>query len=59
MVDVSKLTPAQRQQHAVILRFPSLVDGSGMVFDGSGEVRTGIEESWNSWVVLDEELDDC
>ena len=30
-----------------------------MVFDGSGEVRPGIEEACNSCVVLCEELDDC
>ena len=30
-----------------------------MVFYGSGEVRLGIEEAWNSCVVLCEELDAC
>ena len=30
-----------------------------MVFDGSGEVRWGIEEACNSCVLLCEELDDC
>ena len=30
-----------------------------MVFDGSGEVRPGIEEACNSCVVLGEDLDDC
>ena len=30
-----------------------------MVFDRSGEVRPGIEESWNSCVVFCEYLDDC
>ena len=29
-----------------------------MVFDGSGEVRPGIEEDCNSCVVLGEDLDD-
>ena len=29
-----------------------------MVFEGSGEVRTGIEEACNSCVVLGEELDE-
>ena len=30
-----------------------------MVFDVSGRVQPGIEEAWNSCVVLCEELDDC
>ena len=30
-----------------------------MVFDGSVEVRPGIEEACNLCVVLGEELDDC
>ena len=30
-----------------------------MVFDGSGEVRTGIEEACNSGIVFCEELDEC
>ena len=41
------------------MRLPLLVDGSGMVFDGSGEVRPGIEEACNSCVVLCEDMDDC
>ena len=35
------------------------MDGSGMVFDGSGEVRPGIEEDCNYGVVFCEDLDDC
>ena len=34
------------------------MDDSGMVFEGSGEVRPGIEEACNSCVVLYEEVDD-
>ena len=30
-----------------------------MVFEGSGEVRPGIEEACNSCVVLCEDMDDC
>ena len=30
-----------------------------MVFDRSGEVRPGIEESFDSAIVFCEELDDC
>ena len=41
------------------MQLPSLVDGGGMVFDGSGEVRLGIEEACKSCIVLGEELDDC
>ena len=40
----------------MILTF--LVDGSGMVFDGSDEVQPGIEEARDSGVVFCEELDD-
>ena len=36
----------------------SLVGGGGMVFDGSGEFRPGIEEACKSCVVLGEELHD-
>ena len=42
-----------------LLQLPFLVEGGGMSFDGSGEVRPGIEESCNSDVVLCEEIDDC
>ena len=45
--------------HPKILRLPLLVDGGGMAFDGSGEVRPGIEKACNSCVVLGEDLDDC
>ena len=41
------------------MRLPLLVDGGGMVFDGSGEVWPGIEEAYNSCVVLCEEMDEC
>ena len=34
-----------------------LVDWSDMVFDRSGEVQPGIEEAYNSGVVICEELD--
>ena len=40
------------------MRLPLLVDGVGMVFDGSGEVRPGIEEACDYGVVLYEDLDD-
>ena len=30
-----------------------------MVFDGSGEVRPGIEEAYDSGVILCEEIYDC
>ena len=30
-----------------------------MIFDGSGEVRPGIEEACDSGVVLCEDMDDC
>ena len=36
-----------------------LLDGSGMVFDGSGEVRPCIEEACDSWILFCEYLDDC
>ena len=36
-----------------------LVDGGGMVFDVSGEVRPVIEEYFNSCVVFCEEIYDC
>ena len=35
------------------------MDSGGMVFEGSGEVQPGIEEAYNSCVMLCEELDDC
>ena len=35
------------------------VDGGGTVFEGSGEIRPGIEEACNYGVVLCEYLDDC
>ena len=35
------------------------MDGDGMVFDGSGEVRPGIEEACDSDVMFYEDLDDC
>ena len=35
------------------------MDGSGMVFDGSGEFQPGIEEACDSGVVFCEDLDDC
>ena len=41
------------------MRLPLLVDGGGMVFDGSDEVRPGIEEACNSCVVLGEDMDYC
>ena len=45
--------------HPYILRLPLLVNGGGMVFYVSGELRPGIEEACNSCVVLCEDLDDC
>ena len=45
--------------HPWIFLLPLLVDGGGMVFDRSAEVRPGIEEVCGSGVVLCEELDDC
>ena len=38
---------------------PFLVNGSGMVFDGSGEVQPVIEEACDSCIVLFEDLDEC
>ena len=35
------------------------MDGGGMVFEESGEVRPGTEEAWDFVVVLCEDLDDC
>ena len=35
------------------------MDGGGVVFDWSGEVQPGIEETWNSCIVLCKDLDDC
>ena len=40
------------------MRLPLLVDGGGMVFDGSVEVRPVIEEACNSCVLLCEDMDD-
>ena len=36
-----------------------MVDGGGMLLDGSVEVRPGIEETWDSCVVFCEDLYDC
>ena len=44
--------------YLTLLRLLCLVDGGGMVFDGSGEVQPVIEEACNSGVVLCEDLDD-
>ena len=41
------------------MRPPFLVDGGGMVFDESSEVRPGIEEACDYGVVLYEYLYDC
>ena len=38
---------------------PFLVEGGGMVFDRSAEVRPGAEEDCGSGVMFYEELDDC
>ena len=35
------------------------MDVGGILFDGSAETRPGIEEAYNSGVVLCEDLDDC
>ena len=37
---------------------PLLVDGGGMVFDGSGEFQPSIEEAYNSGFLFCEELDE-
>ena len=42
-----------------MLWLPFLMDGGGMVFDRSGEVRPGIEESCDSDIFFCEDLDDC
>ena len=41
------------------MRLSFLLDGGGMVFDRSGEVRPGIEEACDFGVVFCEYLEDC
>ena len=45
--------------HPKILRLTFLVIGGGIVFDGSAEVQSGLEEFCDSGVVFCEDLDDC
>ena len=42
-----------------MLQLQFMVDGGGMVFNGSGEIQPGIEEACNSGVVFCKDLDDC